>query len=115
MPEVMAAGITGIESVITVDPDPKEDVAKVNAAKEFIAKRFLTAAAKRGVPYKVEIAHFLTDSSSVGDAIVKRAEALDAFCVCMAKHNRGTIAEFFIGSTTKYVSNHGMRPLVVLH
>jgi hypothetical protein len=42
--------------------------------------------------------HFLTDNDSIGEAICKRAEALNASAVVMAKHQRGAIAEFFLGS-----------------
>jgi nucleotide-binding universal stress UspA family protein len=42
--------------------------------------------------------HFLTDNDSIGEAICKRAEALNAAAVVMAKHQRGAIAEFFLGS-----------------
>ncbi len=45
-----------------------------------------------------EIVHFLTDNDSIGEAICKRAEALNAAAVVMAKHQRGAIAEFFLGS-----------------
>lgn len=46
--------------------------------------------------------HFLTDNDSIGEAICKRGEALGAAAVIMAKHQRGAIAEFFLGSVTKY-------------
>lgn len=49
-----------------------------------------------------EIVHFLTDNDSIGEAICKRGEALGAAAVIMAKHQRGAIAEFFLGSVTKY-------------
>lgn len=42
--------------------------------------------------------HFLTDNDSIGEAVCKRAEALNAAAVVMAKHQRGAIAEFFLGS-----------------
>ncbi len=45
-----------------------------------------------------EIVHFLTDNDSIGEAVCKRAEALNAAAVVMAKHQRGAIAEFFLGS-----------------
>ena len=58
-------------------------------------------AASRNIPYKVEIVHFLTDNDSIGEAITKRAEALKAAAVVVAKHQRGKISEFFLGSVTK--------------
>ena len=49
-------------------------------------------------PARSEIVHFLTDNDSIGEAVCKRAEALSAAAVVMAKHQRGAIAEFFLGS-----------------
>lgn len=80
-----------------------------------IKRRFVTKVATRSIPYQVEIVHFLTDASSIGEAVCKRAAALNAAAVCMAKHQRGSISEFFLGSTTKYCTAHITSPLIVLH
>ena len=69
----------------------------------------------RNIPYQVEVVHFLTDADSIGEAVCKRASALNAAAVCMAKHTRSGLAEFFLGSTTKYCVAHCKSPLVVLH
>lgn len=114
MPEVIGS-IGAMDSVITVEPDPAEDVKHIADAKEFLKKRFVTKLASRNIAYKVEIVHFLTDNDSIGEAICKRAEALQAAAVVMAKHQRGAIAEFFLGSVTKYCTHHCKQPLVVLH
>ena len=42
--------------------------------------------------------HYLNDNDSIGEAVCKRAEALNAAAVVMAKHQRGKVAEFFLGS-----------------
>jgi nucleotide-binding universal stress UspA family protein len=115
MPEVVAGGYGAMDSIVTVDPDPKEDLKHIADAKEMMKRRFVTKVASKDIPYRVEIVHFLTDADSIGEAICKRAEGLDASVVCMAKHNRGKISEFFLGSTTKYCTTHCKCPLVVLH
>lgn len=84
-------------------------------AKAFMKTRFVTKLATRNIPYKVEIVHFLTDNDSIGEAICKRAEVLKAAAVVLAKHQRGRISEFFLGSVTKYCTAHCTAPLVVLH
>jgi nucleotide-binding universal stress UspA family protein len=115
MPDVVAGGFGGMEySVITVDPDPKEDLKHIADAKDMMRRRFTTLLASKGIPYQVEIVHFLTDTQSVGEAICSRAEGLHAFAIAMAKHNRGKIASFFLGSTTRYVSEHAPCPLIVV-
>ncbi|KAI7840666.1 hypothetical protein COHA_005588 [Chlorella ohadii] len=114
MPEVIG-GIGAMDSIVTVDPDPQTDLKHIADAKEFMKRRFVTKLASRNIAYKVEIVHFLTDNDSIGEAVCKRAEALNAAAVVMAKHQRGAIAEFFLGSVTKYCTHHCKQPLVVLH
>lgn len=100
---------------MTVEPDPQTDLKHIGEAKEMMKHRFVTKLASRNIPYQVEIVHFLTDADSIGEAICKRAAALNAAAVCMAKHQRGAISEFFLGSTTKYCTAHCATPLIVLH
>lgn len=114
MPEVIG-GIGAMDSIVTVDPDPQTDLKHIAEAKEFMKRRFVTKLASRNIAYKVEIVHFLTDNDSIGEAICKRGEALGAAAVIMAKHQRGAIAEFFLGSVTKYCTHHCKQPLIVLH
>lgn len=114
MPEVIG-GIGAMDSIVTVDPDPATDLKHIAEAKEFMKRRFVTKLASRSIAYKVEIVHFLTDNDSIGEAVCKRAEALSAAAVVMAKHQRGAIAEFFLGSVTKYCTTHCKQPLIVLH
>lgn len=107
MPAVVG-GLGGLDTgLVTVNPDPQEDVKHIAEAKDFINRRFATKVATKNVPYKVEIVHFLTDNDSIGEAIVKRAEVLKAAVVIMAKHQRNALTEFFLGSVTK-VSISGM-------
>ena len=114
MPEVIG-GFGAMDSIVTVEPDPQTDIKHIAEAKEMMKTRFVTKLASRSIPYAVEIVHFLTDADSIGEAICKRADALKASAVCMAKHQRGAISEFFLGSTTKYCTAHCKAPLVVLH
>lgn len=96
----------GREDKRTQSP-PSQPLCLLNAhpqiaeAKEFIKRRFVTKLATRNIAYKVEIVHFLTDNDSIGEAICTRAEALKAATVVVAKHQRGVVAEFFMGSVTK--------------
>jgi len=114
MPEVIG-GYGAMDAIVTVEPDPQTDIKHIAEAKDMMKARFVTKLASRNIPYQVEIVHFLTDADSIGEAICKRAVALDAAAVCMAKHQRGKISEFFLGSTTKYCTTHCTKPLVVLH
>jgi hypothetical protein len=45
---------------------------------------------------------------------VKKADQLNAIALVMATHNKGRVAEFFLGSCTSYVTHHAHRPVVVV-
>eukprot|EP00775_Hariotina_reticulata_P007428 gene7428-7637_t len=46
--------------------------------------------------------------------IIKKAEELDAVAICMASHNKGRMAEFFLGSVTQYCTHHSKRPVIIV-
>lgn len=54
------------------------------------------------------------DTESVGHVLCKKAEELDAICIVMASHNKGRMAEFFLGSVTQYCTHHSKRPVVIV-
>ena len=42
-----------------------------------------------------------THPTQVGHILVKKADALDAVALVMSSHNKGRVAEFFLGSCTQ--------------
>ena len=54
------------------------------------------------------------DTNSVGHVICMKAEELKASCVLMGSHNKGPVAEFFMGSVSQYVSHHCKQPVVIV-
>ena len=115
-PEVVGGvGVGGAGDFLVTPPDPRVDAARIDAAEKFIAKRFVPALDAAGVEYRAEILHFGTDAQSVGEVVAARAKTLDAAGVVLAKHNRGKLAEMFLGSTAKYLAKHCEKPVVILH
>ena len=57
----------------------------------------------------------LNPEPQVGSIVCKRAEQLGAAMVVMAKHNKGAIKEFFLGSSTKFCTHNCRTPVLVLH
>lgn len=47
----------------------------------------------------------------VGDAIVLKAEEVDAAAVVMASHGKSSLAEFFLGSITNFCTHHCTQPV----
>jgi len=71
-------------------------------SKQYLTEEFATQLEELKVPYQIEIVKFATDTDSIGSIICKRAAQLNAGIVVMAKHNKGCIKEFLIGSCTNY-------------
>ena len=116
VPEVVGGvGVGGAGDFILQPPDPAVDRKNVEAAEKFITARFLPLLSEAKQPHKVEIVHFSTDADSVGEVVAARAERLNASAVVMAKHNKGAVKEFLLGSTAKHLTKHCTRPVVVLH
>jgi hypothetical protein len=67
------------------------------------------------IPFKLELVRFATDNDSIGAVICRRADQLNAAAVVMAKHNKGRIKEFFVGSATVYCTHHCKSPLLIMH
>ena len=66
---------------------------------------------------QVEIVHAKSSKSSIGEAVVRRATALDACAVVMAKHSRSGLREWFMGSVSKYClgSDSLKQALIITH
>jgi nucleotide-binding universal stress UspA family protein len=54
------------------------------------------------------------DTESVGHVLCKKADDLDAIGIVMASHNKGRMAEFFLGSVTQYCTHHAKRPIIIV-
>jgi nucleotide-binding universal stress UspA family protein len=46
--------------------------------------------------------------------LCKKADELEAVAIVMASHNKGRMAEFFLGSVTNYCTHHSHRPVVIV-
>lgn len=107
----------GINEVIEEDPKTTEAVernALTMLTEKFTAK-LDAAKLNNQAPYQFEITRFATDNDSIGSVVCKRADQLNAAAIIIAKHNRGAIQEFFVGSVTSYLTHHSHTPVVVLH
>lgn len=55
-----------------------------------------------------------TDTDSVGHILVKKAAQLNAVTLVLSSHNKGKVAEFFVGSVVKHVTAHAHTPVTVV-
>eukprot|EP00798_Chlamydomonas_sp_ICE-L_P021503 gene21503-28484_t len=110
---VMMSPDLGMEEVVEDDEETRKKVE--SHAREFLLKTFVPRLDELKIPYQIEIVRFGTDADSVGTVICERADQLNAGLVVMAKHNKGAIKEFFIGSSTNYCTHHCKSPILVLH
>lgn len=103
----------GMEEVVE---DDKETQERVEAkARQLLQENFVPTLESKGIPYQIELVKFSTDNDSIGSIICKRADQLNAAAVVMAKHNRGPIKEFFLGSVSNFCTHHCNSPVLVLH
>lgn len=103
----------GLQEV--VEEEDAASRAAVETAAHTMMEKFTSKLAAAKVPYQLEVARFATDNDSIGSIICKRATQLNAAAIVLAKHTRGAIQEFFIGSVTSYLTHHSTTPIMVLH
>ncbi|KAF8056769.1 PHOS34 [Scenedesmus sp. PABB004] len=86
----------------------------VQRAEQFIIDRFLRALPAAIRAPVVHIVKSEVDTESVGHVLCKKAEELDTAAIVMASHNKGRVAEFFLGSVSQYCTHHSKRPVVIV-
>eukprot|EP01025_Chloroclados_australasicus_P013614 TRINITY_DN16405_c2_g1_i3.p1 TRINITY_DN16405_c2_g1~~TRINITY_DN16405_c2_g1_i3.p1 ORF type:complete len:176 (-),score=15.88 TRINITY_DN16405_c2_g1_i3:11-538(-) len=100
-------------------PGPVEDSealsARLRSAEEFIRSRFLPKLAGHSSQALVHLIKSEVDNDAIGRVICEKAESLHAAVVVLAKHTRGAIKEFFLGSVCMYCVKHCKRPVLVHH
>lgn len=108
-----AVGVPAVDCMPQINREAYEAV--VRKAETFIVKRFLgrLPASIQTTPI-VHIIKSEVDTSSVGHIICQKAEELRASSVLMGNHNKGPLAEFFMGSVSQYVTHHCKVPVVIV-
>lgn len=86
----------------------------VQRAEQFIIDRFVKQLPANVKAPVVHIIKSEVDTESVGHVLCKKADELDAVAICMATHNKGRMAEFFLGSVTQYCTHHSKRPVIIV-
>ena len=101
-------------------PDEAKDALE-KGARAFISREFASLIADRALPadaLAVDVVHELAGSSageSVGDAIIRTAEELDAAALVMLSHEKKKLEQFIWGSVSKEVASRTKRPVVLVH
>lgn len=105
-------GVPPVDFVPVADNSGYETA--VQRAEQFIIDRFVRALS---ADVKAPVVHIIkseVDTESVGHVLCKKADELDAVAICMASHNKGRMAEFFLGSVTQYCTHHSKRPIIIV-
>jgi nucleotide-binding universal stress UspA family protein len=89
----------------------------IKTAEAFIARRVLTHVDQlpSPPPVTIHVIKFETDSDSIGTALCKKAEELNAAVIVVARHNKSKMQQFFLGSVSSYCVEHCKRPVLVHH
>ena len=67
------------------------------------------------MPFATHVVRAPQDNDSIGVVLVKLAEQLNAGALVLAKHDKGRLSEFLLGSVTAYVTRHCRQPVLVMH
>ncbi|KAG1670774.1 hypothetical protein FOA52_014002 [Chlamydomonas sp. UWO 241] len=100
---------------VTDDDDVAVNLKNVEHAKQYLTTEFATKLEELKIPYQIEIVRFARDADSIGSVICKRADELNAVMTVMAKHTKGHLQEFFVGSVATYCTHNARTPVMVLH
>jgi nucleotide-binding universal stress UspA family protein len=55
------------------------------------------------------------DNDAIGHVVCQEAKQLEPAAVVLAKHHRGRMQEFFMGSVCKHCVAHCQYPVIVVH
>ncbi|GBG00089.1 hypothetical protein Rsub_12910 [Raphidocelis subcapitata] len=87
----------------------------LSSAEQMLLRRFISRlpAGDRPQPV-VHIVKSEVDTESVGHILVKKAQQLDAIALVISAHGGGKLKQVFLGSVTKYVTEHARTPVVLV-
>ena len=99
---------------IYIPPDEDAELVEIEDTKEFVKHRFLQTLITAKVPFQLHIILGPTDSEAVAKVISKKVEDLKAETVVMAKHSKGKLKEYWLGSVTKELIKRVKIPVAVV-
>mmetsp|Transcript_20234 Transcript_20234/g.60084 ORF Transcript_20234/g.60084 Transcript_20234/m.60084 type:complete len:116 (-) Transcript_20234:373-720(-) len=106
-----------IPPVIDEATEDRSETAKQSDAKAqaYLNSTIVPLLQDGKTPFHTEVLPFDTSAESVGAMLCGLAEKTGASIMAMAKHNKGAVQEFFLGSATNHCTRHCKIPLLVLH
>jgi nucleotide-binding universal stress UspA family protein len=99
---------------IYVPPDEDAELVEIEDTKEFVKHRFLQTLLAAKVPFQLHVILGPTDSESIAKVIAKKVDDLSAEAVVMAKHTKGKLKEYWLGSVTKELIKRVKIPVAVV-
>ena len=84
------------------------------ATEKFLLKEVVPKLLKAGFHVSTVILRLSDDcNSSIGSAICKRAEAIDASAIVLTRASKSALVKFFTGSVTRFTLDHSLRPVLL--
>jgi nucleotide-binding universal stress UspA family protein len=99
---------------VYVPPDEDAELLEIEDTKDFVKHRFLQTLIQNKVPFQLHVILGPTDSESVGRVVAKKVEDIKADTVVIAKHSKGKIKEYWLGSVTKELIKRVNIPVAVV-
>ncbi|PRW59405.1 adenine nucleotide alpha hydrolase [Chlorella sorokiniana] len=97
-----------------IPPDENAELIEVEDTKLFVSHRFAKKLIAAKIPFKLHVVVGPTDSESVSNVILKKAQDVSAECIVMARHSKGRLKEMWVGSVTKACVHKSQVPVAVV-
>lgn len=100
-----------------IDREGDEEIQRdvLESAAAFIQKEYVQKAAKLGISCTFDLVEEARDPRSVGDLILTQLKRQRATLVVMASHKKSPLAQVFLGSVSRYVSEKADVPVILYH
>lgn len=108
-----ASGAPPVDILTVASPLPQSEL--VRQAQQLIENRFLPSTLDMSPSPTVRIVTSKVDAESIGAMVVRTADEVHAAAIVIASHSRTRLQEFYLGSTTNYITAHSQRPVLVVH
>ena len=99
---------------VYIPPDEDAELLEIEDTKEFVKHRFLQALLAAKIPFQLHVILGPIDSEAVAKVIAKKVKDLNADAVVMAKHSKGKLKGYWLGSVTKELLKRVDMPVAVV-
>ncbi|KAL6770331.1 hypothetical protein ACKKBG_A34530 [Auxenochlorella protothecoides x Auxenochlorella symbiontica] len=99
---------------VYVPPDESAELQEIEDTKHMVSHRFAEALVAAKVPFKLHVIVGPSDTDSIARVVSAKAADLGAQLVVVARHSKGKLKEFLVGSVTASIVKSCTSPVLVV-